>query len=128
MHCGRPNPGRSIARPGFCRPQGVFGVLNYYQSLILFVNIVRLIMEFTLIPPCYPLIPRHVHAVQAVQAAEGQVVVGAALHQDGDHLRQFPLDGFFQGVVQPRLRQERVFALKVDAMVRETMVKNNITN
>jgi hypothetical protein len=43
---GRPTPGRRISRRRVGRPQGVFGVFNYYQLVKLFFNIVPHIIEF----------------------------------------------------------------------------------
>jgi hypothetical protein len=45
--CGWPAPGWPIRRPLSVRPQGVFGGLSYYQSVIFFITIVPLIVEFT---------------------------------------------------------------------------------
>jgi hypothetical protein len=45
---GRPTPDRPIGPPVVGCPQGVYGSLSYYQSVIFFSNIVPLIMEFTL--------------------------------------------------------------------------------
>jgi hypothetical protein len=43
---GRPTLGWPVGRPSVGRPSGVFGVFHYYQLVRLFVNIVRLIVEF----------------------------------------------------------------------------------
>jgi hypothetical protein len=47
MPSGHPTPCQPKGRLGVSRPWGVFGVLSYYKLIILFLNIVRLIVEFT---------------------------------------------------------------------------------
>jgi hypothetical protein len=38
----RPTPSRPIGRPRVGHPQGVYGVFNYYQLVMVFLNIVCL--------------------------------------------------------------------------------------
>jgi hypothetical protein len=45
--CGQPALGQPIGCPGSGRLQGEIGVFSYYKLVILFLNIVALISEFT---------------------------------------------------------------------------------
>jgi hypothetical protein len=43
----QPTPGHSIGRPGVGCPQGICGGFSYYQVVMILINIVPLIIEFT---------------------------------------------------------------------------------